>query len=705
MRAQLRRTAAMAGTIVVVALGSCATPYAVADPTDVPAPPAPPTTVPMAPGAPPVPAPAPDQARPAGSEPAPPPDGNTFALGDLGSSDTIWFDTRSDITSSTISFVASKGLIPSRLNTRVEVPVELRSGYLTVTQNGRTLSRMPLPTKDQPPAMSIPLDGVKTYGDWATITLTITAVPVVDYWCWNPESPIRLTDSSVTFNGTEAPPATVAAFLPPTPRRISIAVPRNLSGAESAAAIQLAAALTRKYGWQGPDIAVIPLPDGTTQLPEPARSERQIVIKEGPDPGLSLQPSPGVPSLLITGQGDELTNQTRLLTDPSLQFALSTKAVAGPLTTELRPASDSVTLAKLKQRVGNSESLRPEVTIKIDQTAFAQPLDNIRVHVIGSYTPLPNAFNGEVIAMVDDQVIDQWPVSTEGTIDRWVEIPNRLVQRSTALKIRVHTTGDPGHCNDFLNPMLRIDPDTEITVHRASPPAPPGLRSLPQALMPRVQIGMGSDTYNDTVRAARIIVGLQRSSSLPLLTTVVPLQEAIASRDPAILIAGDGWNDQSLTLPISADLGKITIDAMNPAGDATTLTLDPAIKYGSLQTVFDGQRTVLIATSTGDSAQLDELLRWLSLDRSRWSDLDGRAVIAVPGNEPVTVPNRPSDLPDAKPESSGQGVGDYVWWAAGGLAAIALAGAVYIFLRTKNETTSVKTTSAATDESAGTHEG
>ena len=356
------------------------------------------------------------------------------------------------------------------------------------------------------------------------------------------------------------------------------------------------------------------------------------------------------------------------------------------LTTELKPAGDSVTLAKLKQKVNGSESLRPDATIILDQSVFAQPVDGMRVHVIGSYTPLPGNFNGEVTASIGDQVIDRWPVNAEGTIDRWVDIPNRMVQRATGLKIRVQTTGDPGDCNYFLNPALRIDGSTEITVMRASPPVPPGFRSLPQALMPRVQIGMGSDTYNDTVRAARIIVGLQRNSSLPLITTVTTLQQAVDSGEPAILISADGWNEDSLPLPISADLGNITIAATDSGGQPTTLNLDPAIKFGSLQTIFDGNRTVLIATSNGDAPQLDELLRWLSLDRGRWADLDGRAVISVAGSEPVSVPNRPSDLPDAEQKSSDHGGNDLFWWGAGAVALIALAGALLIVLRTRTST-------------------
>lgn len=676
----LRRSTALVGAAAMVVLGSGTTPYAVAEPTE---PPTPVTTGPPAPGTPPV-AMSPDQPRPDGTPPTVPRDDAAFPLADLGSSNTIEFDPR-EVSKGTFSFVVPTGLVPARLNATVEIPVELRFGYLSVTQNGRTLSRMPLPLKDQS-RLAIPLDGIESFDNWASVTLTITAVPAIESFCWDAENAIRMVDSSITFGGTQAPPTTVAAFLPPALRRVTIAVPRTLSPVESDAAIQLAADLTARFGWQGTDVAVVALPDGQTALPESAPGERQIVIKEGPDAGLTLQRGAGMPSLLISGPGDELINQTRLLTDPSLPFALSGKAVAGPLTTELKPAADSVTLAELKQPVKSSEALRPNATITIDQSVFAQPVDDIRVHVIGSFTPLPSNFNSEVTASIGDQVFDRWAANSEGIIDRWVTIPNRMAQRVTGLKITLQTTGDRGHCNDYLNPTLRIDPSTEISVSRASPPVPPGFRALPQALMPRVQIGIGTDTFNDTVRAARIIVGLQRSSNLPLITEVTQLQQAIDSGEPAILISADGWKDPSVTLPISADLGKVTIEAMNSAGEPTTLTLDPAIKYGSLQTVFDGQRTLLVATSTGDPAQLDELLRRLSLGKGRWPELDGRAVIFAPGSEPVTVPNRPSDLPTDESASQGQSGDNWVWWGAGGIALLALAGAVLIVLRTKKQT-------------------
>jgi hypothetical protein len=559
----------------------------------------------------------------------------------------------------------------------------MRSGFLSVSQNGRTLSRLPLPPDDKP-GIVIPLAGMQLSGDWASITMTVVAQPVQDDYCWDPTAPIRLVNSSMTFTGNQAPPTTVADFLPPALRRLTIAIPAKPSEAESNAAVQLAAAMATRYGWQDTDIAVVPLPDGGGTLPDSAGWERQIVLKEGPDKGVSLQPKPGLPALFISGPGDELTNQTRLLTDASLPFALSSKVVPDELTVDQKPALDTTTLTELKQTPPDAESLQPEVSVKVDQTRWAQSHSGIRVHLIGSYTPMPSNFNGELIAEIDKEVIDRWPFNPDGTIDRWVNIPNRLVQRSTELKVREHITGDPGHCNDFLNPELRIDGSTEIQVNRASPPIPPGFRSLPQALGLTVQIGIGDDRLADTVRAAKIIVGLQRNSTIPLVTKVTNLKDAINSKESAILISADGWTDQSLTLPFTADLGHITIDGLYESGEPTTLVLDPGIKSGSLQTLFDGQRSVLVATSNGAPAQLDELLRWLSVDRDRWSSLDGRAIISVPFNAPVIVPNRRIDLPTDDTDDTGKsaklGQG-WAWWVAGGIAGVALLGAIGILFR------------------------
>jgi len=97
--------------------------------------------------------------------------------------------------------------------------------------------------------------------------------------------------------------------------------------------------------------------------------------------------------------------------------------------------------------------------------------------------------------------------------------------------------------------------------------------------------------------------------------------------------------------------------------------------------VFDGKRTLLIATSNGAPRQLDELLGWLGGGPGRWSGLNGRAVISVPGQLPVTVPNESTAVMAAQPDSSDGGDKySWAWWVAGGVVAVAALGALAILL-------------------------
>ncbi len=608
-------------------------------------------------------------------------DSPTISLADLGSSTMLTFKGDRQTTTATLSFPVPVGLIPVSLTATLKLPTPARFGSLTVTQDDRFISRIVVGPPDVAP-VNIPLAGTQVFGNYVSLTLTSTILPV-DGYCFDALNPVQIFDGAVTFAGTETAPTTVAAFLPPVLRKLTVALPPKPSRAESNAAVQLIAAVQARYGGSKREYAVVPLAEGATTLPGPsAPLERQIIIKEGPDQGLSLQGGPGVPALLVSGPGDELTNQARLLTDDSVNLALTRKTIAGPLETKQKIVGDTTTLAGMGMGEFTSIGLWPEVGIDLDQSKFGHALQGVRVHLLGSYTPLAPDFGAEVTAEVGGETIGRWPSEANATIDHWVDIPDRLLKRSTSLTVSVHTTGDAGYCGAYLPLTLRIDGSTEVQVAGTSrPPLPPGLTSLPQALMPSVQIGIGEDAFADTVRAAQIMVGLQRFSSVPIVTRVTSLQEAVGSKDPAILIEADNWTEKSIGLPITAENGQITVKGFDGDGTFVTLTLEPAMEVGSLQVVFDGQRTVLIATSNGSAAQLDELLTWLSSDPQRWPGLNGRAIISVPGQLPVAIPIPVTDLLAEGASSSADGGFGLVWWIAGGVVAAATVGAVLILLK------------------------
>jgi hypothetical protein len=603
---------------------------------------------------------------------------STLNLVALGANSTLSFYGAQGTESLTLP--VPPGLVPAELTAVVEIPVNLQAGVLTVTQGDRTISRMPLPVADRVPVV-IPLAGLNVVENAVTLTLRSYLVPL-EGSCLNPASPLRLTDAAIRFDGGEVPPATVADFLPPVLSKLTIFIPARPLISESDAAVRLATAVVARYGKQDPKVAVAALAEGQADPDEPSPPmERQIVIREGPQATVGLR-GDGIPALVITGPPDQLTNQTRLLSSDVSRLALSSKAVVGPLKSSPQLPADTTTIRQLGQPGVNATALSPQVSIGLDQTRLGRSVRNLRVHLLGSYTSLPASIGGSVAATVNGETIDQWPTDGAGLIDRWVDIPDRLLQRYTNLGVAINITGDTGRCGEFQPITLTIDGESPVQSAMANPPLTAGFQSLPQSLMPRVEVGVGEDAFADTVRAASVLVGLQRMSALPIDTVVMPLQQAVRSVNPAVLISAAGWSDQRITLPVGAnESGELTVEGADDKTEQTTLTLNPGLRLGSLQVVLDGERTVLIATSNGAPEQLDELLAWLDAAPARWSKLNGNAIIAPPGRDPMTIGTE-TDQPIMSAEN---GAAVPYWWIGAGIVAMVLVGTGVVVWRSRRK--------------------
>jgi hypothetical protein len=577
-----------------------------------------------------------------------------------------------------LTFPVPPGLVPAALNAVVELPPNVRAGVITVSQGDRTLSRVDLPGTDRTP-ISIPLDGAQIEGNAISVMVRSQLVPPAEYCLYDGVNPLRLVNAEIAFMGQELPPRVVADFLPPVLQRVSIFVPPNPSRAESDAAVRLTTAIVARYGQQTTDVDLVALSGDQTAPPVPSQPfERQIVIKEGPTPSVSLEGTDGVPALLITGSGNDLANQTRLLSSNMAQLALASKAVAGPIKSSPQLPANQTTIRELGQPGVNATALEPQVSIGLDQTRLGRPVRDVRVHLKGAYTPLPSSVGGQVVASVAGQAVDRWPVEASGTIDRWISIPNDQLTRYTNLDVAIDLSGNTGRCGEFQPVKLTIDGATAIDSVDAHPPVTHGFQSLPQALMPRTTIGIGTDAFADTARAVTIMEGLQRLGNLPLDTNVVSLEDAESGTGPTLLISADQWTDNRLKLPVGTtgdgDLSVVPVGG----GDATTLKLDPGLRFGSLQTLVDGDRTVVIATSNGSAGQLDSLLNWLDADPKRWSALKGDALLAAPDREPLTFD---AGTPSADQQAKSSGVGAVVWVSVAAVAVVVIAVGGWLLAR------------------------
>lgn len=603
-------------------------------------------------------------------------DAPTLGLADVGSEPTLAFYGAAGVASLTVP--VPQGLLPAALDVVVEPPVNLATGTLTVMQEDRTLSRVVLPNADRVP-LSIPLAGVRVTDNAVTLTLRSYLVPLEGY-CLDPSNPLRLIDAAVRYEGVESPPTTVADFLPPVLQKLNLFLPRSPSRTESDAAVRLATAVVAHYGKQNTEVAVIALDEGQIAPPGPSLPlERSVVIREEPDSAVALQGDMGVPSLLISGPPSELTNQTRAMWGDFGRLAQSSKAVVGPLRSSPQLPPDVTTLRQLGQSGVNATALAPQVSIPLDQTRLGRPAHDIRVHLRGSYTPLPSSVGGQLVAAIGGETIDRWPTDNAGIIDRWVDVPDRLLHRYTNLGVAINITGNTGRCGEFQPITLTIDGDSPVESKLAKPPLPGGFQALPQALMPRVEIGIG-DVFDDTRRAVAILVGLQRLSALPIDTVVTSLEGAIASSNPAVLVDADGWADDRITLPVNGNsAGDIVVEDVDGTGEQGKLTLDPALRFASLQTMYDAKRTLLIATSNNSPDQLDVLLGWLDSDVERWSRLTGNALVAAPGHDPVLVATANQDPPASPTQRPA-----LLWWGIGaGVVAVVAIAAGLITLRSR----------------------
>lgn len=619
---------------------------------------------------------------------AAPGDGGTLAqaptldLPTLGRDSTVSIFGEQGETSLTIP--VPPGLTAAEMKATVQLPPNLQRATLTTMQGTDTVSRVELPLAEGAP-IAIGLRGAEVVDNAIDLTFRTNLVPNAGTCIVDTDLPVELTDAEISFTGTESIPETIADFLPPVLEKLTIAIPASPTQTESDAAVALTAAVVARYGSQPIDVAVQALPEGQETLTASAAAfERQITILERPVSAVTLLGSGGIPTLMISGPATDLTNQTNVLTSNMSQLAVSSKAVAGPLRTTPQLPGSTTTLADIGEPGRSATATtNPQVTIGIDQTQLGRSAQDIRVHLLGSYTPLPPNYGGQVVVSAGNTVISRWAAEPDGAIDTWVDIPNDLLQRFTDLTVAVDAAGNTGGCGESAPITLTINGDSPVQSTVADPPVPAGFQSIPQAMMPRIEVGIGPDSFADTTRAVTIIEGLQRLSAVPLHTTVVPLAQAQSSSSPAILISADNWNDNDLALPVSKTTsGPIELTGVDGNNTQTVITLEPGVKFGSLQTVVDGTRSVLVATSTDAPGQLDTLLNWLDEDDQRWVTLNGNALVQVPDRDPITVITDAQSTPQQSEDNNDSVIR---WTGVGVLAAIVVVVAAIVLRNRRRE--------------------
>ncbi len=514
----------------------------------------------------------------------------------LGLGGAITFVGIDDLVSVTLP--VSDGLSAQSLIGDMQVPGGVARGWIDVESGDRIIGRVDIDATPPGPtsvSVSFPLSGAVVDQHAVTVALRLHLIPF-DGVCppdWEGRS-VTIANTQVLYTGTPTPPTVIADFLPPILQELDLIVAPIPSAAESEAAVVLGAAVVAHYGSQPVQVNTYALnPDGSVPPGRGGPFVRRVTIADAVAAATELVPAPDrVPTVRVSGSGSALLDQTRLLTSKISAIAVRSRATAGSMDRPAMLAPHVTSLRNLGLSAPSNMTARgigrARVVVAIAQSDLGRASHNLRVHLQGSYTPLPSTQAGVLTVDAGDHRIDSWPATADGRIDRWIDIPDDALRPTIDLAVTLTATGLDYECGRTMPVVLSIDPNSPVTSDAASPPIPPGFRSLPAALLPRVNVATSTTSAADLSRAVSMVAGMQAMTRSVLDPHWVTMSEAADSAFPAVLVASDGALPPSVTLPLARTSGA-TVTLTDPAADQPqTVTFESDITFASIQAFYDG---------------------------------------------------------------------------------------------------------------------
>ena len=546
-----------------------------------------------------------------------------------------------------------EGLTPRTLITTVQLPVDLATGHLEAWSGDLLLSRTELDGAEEFVRVTIPVDRAEVRNGVMDLTLR-TVLRSEGEACpdWTLRA-LSLRDTEVEFDGVPEPPRVLADFIPPVLERLEIYLPEEPTAAESEAAAQLATTAATEFGKRGLEVAVLP-----AAAPRPATASpftRRAEIREDGETLIELT-GDAVPTVVIRGDAATLARETR-----SVSSDLWSLAVQGSATLEspLPVPRALVTEATLDELGIGTRLSRAVGTVVarfgLDQTSLATATGDVTLDLIGSYSPPPGDRSGLIVVTAGATVLDSWAADQSGVLERTVTVPASAQGRYTEINVALQTAGAGAACGELQPLTMVVDGSSRVRISEPSSPAPAGFASLPQALMPIVQVATGSGSLEDTARAVTILAELQALSVTPLMPEWVSPAELLGGDLPGVFVTSDPAPPE-LPLPLTLTSGR-TLEVVGATeGEPATLRFYEDVDFASMQVVEDSGRALLVASTTSGSGELDRTLEWLSAEPGRWSDLAGNVLFTAPGREPIELSTVEAVKPETSEDDSGGSV-------------------------------------------------
>ena len=418
---------------------------------------------------------------------------------------------------------------------------------------------------------------------------------------------VDLDGLAVAYTGQSVRPTTVGQFLPPFLDKIRLWVPAVPGAAVGEAAIEIADEVVARYGAQPVKAEVHTFASGG--LPDPGAFDgriRDVVLTGAADAGAAAVPAgariaasaSGAPLLVISGDGDGLRHQVDIAVGQLVRLVAAKDVTAGGQFIPKRiPALEQpfvdLGLASLAAR-GSGQL---QFVVHFAQSDFGQMIDQARLHVSGTYTPVPSGAAASLSVYFNDTLVATKLADRSGTFRVAPVISATALRRDNTVEVRFQYVPADGPCARADVPVdVQLSADASVETH-AGVSLPVGFQRLPQALLPDSDCAFDVSDPVALAAAVEVFAGLQRLSRVPFVPRVVSLGQVVNGTRPAVIITSDPAAIRGLHPTV--DLGVAAPDLTVSASGAH---VDLGVSSGVAEVFTNRGRAILAVVTRPEAA-------------------------------------------------------------------------------------------------------
>ena len=503
----------------------------------------------------------------------------SFTTGDLGQGETITI--LRPAARRQVDIVVADGLAFTGFSTTLTVPAAVHGLQVDMVIDGSSVFAATVPggsTEELTITLDTPI-----------VTDTVLEISVAERFsstCVSTSiepTALELAQTEFFFEGVTPQQRTIADFFPPVLDHVIVVMDPAASSSVRSAAYELAAALARRFPTM-PSIDVVHRSvaggalAGGVDVAIPVSDDlftRTIVLTEADVAKMSVLQGSDGQYLEIAGPNGLLEEMAAVVSDAELAFVTKSSVRVEELLT------DTVEQDLLGQRslrdvgIGSLETSGArvlELPLSLPQSAFGEPIDELRVHLEGIVVaPGSNGHGPHLTLWLNGELKDSIDTDDSGRFDVEFVVDASQIERDNLLMVRSEL---PLECGDEL-------PNHDLSLDAASWVDPAPGQSLPSSLdrFPQVAIGhfavVSGNTENELETAMTMVGVLQGSSPLPMRPQAVAIERVVAGFSAALVVT-DGRGEiatamaRDLTTIQSAQLAFVSGDGPEDLAFAST---------------------------------------------------------------------------------------------------------------------------------------